>query len=37
MKLEIVHTGAGAENCLLKISPSELHKANKGILAEIGK
>lgn len=37
MKREIIYTGAGAENCLLKISPSELHKANKGILAQIGK
>lgn len=37
MELAVVYTGAGADNCLVKITPSELHKANKGILAPIRK
>ncbi len=32
MSKKIIYTGAGSENCLVKISPDELQKANKGLL-----
>jgi prolyl-tRNA editing enzyme YbaK/EbsC (Cys-tRNA(Pro) deacylase) len=33
MEKKMIYTGAGSENCLVKISPYELQKANKGLLA----
>jgi prolyl-tRNA editing enzyme YbaK/EbsC (Cys-tRNA(Pro) deacylase) len=37
MEKEMVYSGGGSENALVKISPAEIQKANKGIVVRIRK
>jgi prolyl-tRNA editing enzyme YbaK/EbsC (Cys-tRNA(Pro) deacylase) len=37
MEKEMVYSGGGSENSLIKISPQELHKANQGRIIKISK
>ncbi len=37
MEKETVYTGGGSENSLVKISPKEILKANKGMVVRVRK